>query len=433
MNKMIPKRYYVIFFVLVFCVMMILNFLTPMVSDDYAHYYGTEDIQPTKLGEIVYNMRNFRNEINGRVVSHFFVYVFLAIPRCIFRIVNAVVSAGIVIAFLRFFNDQWKAKSLMILLTCVFALWIFTPSFGEVYLWLTGSINYSWGLLFDLLLIYPFYCAYTGKQCRVLKKGNFIWRLLFLGFAFIVGAYSENGAIAAICVIAMLGLLLWINNRKLPLYLFSVFICACIGFCFLMTAPATLQGRTGGNIAEHIWFCRELSKKYMTVLWLIYLLLFGLAVFEKIDKRILLFTVILIFSSVLSIAVFVFAIYLPPRSFMIAVSFTILANCTLLSAVCKEKLSKAIILFLLPACTVFCVTFVKGCKDIVLLNHLQGVRETIIFESIENKQLDVVLPRFVTETDYSACPEEELSEDSQYWYNDLIARYYGLNTVTGMR
>ena len=43
-----------------------------------------------------------------------------------------------------------------------------------------------------------------------------------------------------------------------------------------------------------------------------------------------------------------------------------------------------------------------------------------------------MLPAFKTFTGYSACPREELSEDSTDWYNDLVARYYHVSTVTAL-
>ena len=432
MDKPVSRSCYIILCIVIFIVMLIFNCLTPMVSDDYAHYYGTNDIHAETLNAILQNMLSFRTEVNGRVVSHFCIYVFLALPRIIFRVFNALFSVGITVVISKFFIKQNNIKNLFIVLTCIFALWIFTPSFGEVYLWLSGSVNYSWGLLLDLLLIYPFFCAYTASTCDLFETNKTFKRFLYILLAIVVGAYSENGATATICVIALLGLLIWIKEKKLPVYLFILFICACIGYSFLMTAPATLHTRTGGDILEHIWYCRVLTKKYMTILWIVYIILLVIAIIEKVDIKIIFFTVILIIASVLSIAVFVFAIYLPPRSFMIAVSFTILANSCLLAEVWKEKLSKAMIIIPISVSIVFCVSFINGFKDIVLLNRLQHEREYIIEQSIEKEEFDVLLPRFVTETDYSACPEEELSQDRQYWYNDLIARYYGLNSVTCM-
>ena len=409
--------------------MFIFNLLTPMVSDDFAHYYGTEDEHPRSLSEILRNMVHFRTNINGRVVSHFFVYLFLSLPRIVFQLLNAVISCLVLFFMSRFFICKKNSKDLIVLVFSATAIWVFTPSFGEIYLWLSGAINYSWGLALDLLLIYPFFCAYLKRDCKILHHERYMFRICYLVLAFIVGSYSENGATATICVIGFLGLLIWIQEKKLPVFLFFVFLCTCAGYLFLLTAPATLNTRVGGDIREHIWYCRVLTVKYMTVLFLIYILLLVVAVISKVNKKVIVFSLIMIIASVLSICVFVFAIYLPARSFMIAVSFTILADSCLLSKLLERKQLRFLFVVPVTVSIAFCILFPRGTKDVIYLYNLQKERKDIIEETIDHNIYDVILPRFVTLTDYTACPEEELSDDSSYWYNELLARYYGVNSI----
>ena len=421
----------VIIFV-IFLMMLLFNFLTPMVSDDFAHYYGMEDEHVTTITGIVHNMVIFREKVNGRVVPHFLVYLFLLLPRTVFRFLNAAVSAFIPLLLSRYYRRDWELKILFLLLCSAFSIWFFTPSFGEIYLWLTGSINYSWGLALDLLLIYPFFCAYTGKPCRALAPGTSPQKILLPFLALIVGAYSENGGAAVLCVISLLGLLTWIRIKRFPLYLFTVFLCTCTGFLFLMTAPATLSTRAGGDIREHIWYCRLLTRKYMTALLIVYTFLLILAFLRKIERQILVFSFILVFAAGVSIVVFIFAAYLPDRSFMIAVTFTILAILCLLSELLNLSANR--FLYLLPAASLilFLWSFPSGAKDISLLHRQQVERELFFADAIAENRMDVSLPAFKTFTDYSACPREELSEDSTDWYNDLIARYYHVSSVTAM-
>ena len=57
----------------------------------------------------------------------------------------------------------------------------------------------------------------------------------------------------------------------------------------------------------------------------------------------------------------------------------------------------------------------------------------MIIENAKNAQETVAyIPRFVTNTDFTACPEEELSEDGSFWYNNLVANYYGIETVVAI-
>ena len=71
------NRLYCLVLLFAFAVMLIFNFMTPLSGDDFAHYFGAEDKHFSSLSDIFIGLRNLRNSINGRVVSHFFVYLML--------------------------------------------------------------------------------------------------------------------------------------------------------------------------------------------------------------------------------------------------------------------------------------------------------------------------------------------------------------------
>ena len=468
----------------VFAGMLAFNLLTPMASDDFAHYFGMEGEHVTTLPDILRNMKLFRAETNGRVMPHFWVYVFLALPREVFCCINAAVAVLIAILMRRYYADGNAGKNLLLLAGCISALWLFTPAFGEIYLWLTGAVNYSWGLAFDLTFLYPYYAAYVrgsgretekiekhGKSekkncrgneketeilqgsaanersrcekgncqrdeieteelqgCAANERGKMIRQSLFCVLAFITGAWSENGGAAVLCAAGLTGLLIWIRGKKFPKKLFTAYLFALAGFAFLMTAPAT-SGRAGGQMGENIWYLRVLVMKFLPVLAGIYVLLFILAVIVKTERRATEFSIILVIAAGLSLAVFVFAAYIPNRSFMIAVSFLTLADVILLSNVLQTRIGVAAAVIPLAAVILFGCKFPQGAKDIYDLHEMQIRREEIIREAKRTGEADVTLPRFVTQTDYPACPEEELSIDSKDWYNDVVARYYGVASV----
>ena len=117
---------------------------------------------------------------------------------------------------------------------------------------------------------------------------------------------------------------------------------------------------------------------------------------------------------------------------MIAVTFSVLAICCLIREIWNIKNNNFLLLVPIIAAFLFFFSFPKGFKDILYLNELQKDREMII-ENAKNAQETVAyIPRFVTNTDFTACPEEELSEDGSFWYNNLVANYYGIETVVAI-
>lgn len=438
----------VVLLLVVFALMLTFNLLTPMASDDYAHYFGMEGEHVTTLPEILRNMKLFRTETNGRVFPHFWVYVFLALPGEVFCVINAAVAVLIAFLMMRFYAEGTCWKDLLLLAGSLSAMWLFTPAFGEIYLWKTGSVNYSWGLALDLAFLYPYFRAYTdGKEtdtgmcaenanikrlrygCAVNESKNRICHILFCLLAFVTGAWSENGGTAVLCAGGLTGLLIWIKEKKFPGTLFAAYIFALLGFAFLMTAPAT-SGRTGTDISENIWYLRVLARKFLPVPAGVYALLFVLANIGKTEKKVTVFSAILVVAAGFSLAVFIFAAYIPNRGFMIAVSFLILADVILLSQMLRTRIGICTVVIPVMAILLFFCSFPKGAKDIYYLYEMQRQRESIIGTAMASGEREVTIPRFVTETDYPACPEEELSTDSSDWYNDLVARYYGLLSVT---
>ena len=80
----------------IFLLMLVLNFLTPMVSDDYAYCFSFVDWERIEsVGEIFPSMKMHREYANGRIVAHFFAQLFLLLPKAIFNVINALVTTAI--------------------------------------------------------------------------------------------------------------------------------------------------------------------------------------------------------------------------------------------------------------------------------------------------------------------------------------------------
>ena len=111
-----------------------LNLLTCLYADDYSYTYTfavTEGkYRISNLYELFLSQLNHYQVMNGRTVVH--TAAFVALGCLIYR------------------NGYGKSGELRpAVLFCVFALlWVVTPAFGESFLWLVGSCNYLFGILF---------------------------------------------------------------------------------------------------------------------------------------------------------------------------------------------------------------------------------------------------------------------------------------------
>ena len=71
---------------------LLFNHCTPYASDDYSYMFNFSDgSRITSLGQIFQSLtEHYMHYGNGRIISHFFVMLFLIGSKSVFNIVNAV-------------------------------------------------------------------------------------------------------------------------------------------------------------------------------------------------------------------------------------------------------------------------------------------------------------------------------------------------------
>ena len=89
-----------------------------------------------------------REITNGRVFTHGLVQLLLIHPKGLFNLLNAGNAVLLLLLFARHLEDR---RRLPLLAAAAALLFTFQPAFGEVSLWLTGAVNYSWGVSLFLL------------------------------------------------------------------------------------------------------------------------------------------------------------------------------------------------------------------------------------------------------------------------------------------
>lgn len=430
--KRITDRRIVAVLLLLFVVMLVFNFMTPLVGDDFAHYYGAEDRHFSSLGDMFTGMKFLRTNLNGRVVSHFFVFLFLCLPKAVFNFINAAVAAAIPYIMLRYFGkEETERRNLFLLCSGIVMMWVFQPAFGQTFLWLTGSCNYSWGLLLDLLLIYPFFCSYMGKRCFALDGGA-AGKLLLVLLALAVGAYSENGASGTVCACGLFWLLSWKKNRKCDAFLAAVLAVSLAGFCFLMLSPSELSGRTADgsvSLLKRIAAVVETVKGSCICLLAVYSALVFAAAASAVDRKTIAASAVLVLSGLVSTAVFAFAAYFPERSMMILVAFVILAVLILASELCNECCGRYLLTAAAGAlAAVFIFSFITGFGGIASL-WMQSRARAEAIAAARSTGSPARLKPYASSTAYAAASYEELSADEDNWYTDILEHYYGVEIL----
>lgn len=417
----------------VFLLMLLFTALTPLVADDYSYCFSWVDSgRITSPLQIPASMAVHRQLTNGRVIPHALVQLVLLAPKLLFDLLNA--GAAVLLLWLLggYTRDRTPGQRLLLALTAALLLFNEMPAFGQVALWLDGSVNYSWGIVVFLLFLRPYAAAWLGQaQKRSLPRD-----LGFLLLALIAGAYSENGSLATLFAAACLTLLCALRDRRLSWRPLLGLALGGAGYVFLMSAPAT-SGRGAGldfsALSKNFKHITELTRGELLPLFLLFAILLTLCLLAKADRKKLLLAGIFFLAGLGSLASFLFARYFVARHFCFTVYFTVLACLLLLSALLEKGRPTFPALTAAVMAVLFAFNLAQGGLDIAVTYKHFREREAAIHAALDAGQREVYLPVYESATGYSAPYQLlDLSPQPHDWPNCSLEDYYGIESIYGV-
>lgn len=420
----------------IFLLMLFCNFQTNLVADDYRYFFSFSDgSRITRLSDIFPSMAAHRVTMNGRLVPHFLVQLFLLLPLPLFKLLNAAFFTALV-WLIHTLACRGRKPRVLLLLSLFGALWVFQPDFGQVFLWLDGSVNYLWCAVLCLLWLLP-WCSHF--LCGRDIAGRAV--PLYCLFSLLLGAYSENSTVALVFM-ALLFLLLRKVFRREALFSASALwqplslAFLLLGFFFLIFTPGELGNKSAG-FALSVLFSNflETARMYFRFwpLLLAFALLYLLACRHGVGKDVRLLSLVFFGGSLAGHFVLTFALYCAGRSTYIAL-ILLLVSCALLFYELFESPCKPLLCALCAVCLGFTLYWgYVGIRDIRQTHADLSFNEQLICEAAANGETAVQLPRFYAATKYSALAGLPYldTEDVTAWENVAMAKYYGVETVIG--
>ena len=415
-----------------FAMMLLCNHWTDLIADDYRYCFSyADDTRIESVAQIFPSMAAHRQTMNGRVAPHFLVQLFLMLPKGVFDVVNALFFALLV----------WLLHELAVgkglpnpVLACVlfFAFWAFQPDFGQVFLWLTGSVNYLWCGVFSLVWLLPMVKSFREDQA----PGKAL-RVLYVLFSFPVGAYSENGTVAMVAMwLAFAAVDFFVYKRRPGLWKILALVSMLAGFAYMMSAPAeTVNKSAEMTISVLLSNFVETGRMYLRFwpLLVCFPLFYALALSRKVDLKTRLLALTLLFGSLAGQFVLTFAMYCAGRSMHIALVLLLAADAVLLAGIYDLRGRNVLIAALLVGMCFMARGWFVGLPDIRDTHALLQYNEDFIAQCAARGEREVELWRPYARTSWSAL--EGLSylntEDPDDWPNVYMAKYYGVDKVIG--
>lgn len=410
------------------------NILTDLCADDYGYFinFATKERIRT-VWEIFPSMAAHAHKMNGRLVAHFLVQLFLLLPLWIFKILN---TAAFMVQLVLIYKISGAGKKYgaAVFLAAFGMLWIFQPAFGQVNLWLDGSFNYLWSLMFGLAFLLPYIRVFNNQK----EIENKAAKILFVLLGFLAGAYLENASAAVIFAAAVLIILIKIYKKKrLPICYYLSAAASVCGYLFMMSAPAEHTNKSAEfafkTLLDNFVFALKIFKGF-AALFVIFALLLVLALLSRknIDKIILSLTFFV--SAMCSNFIMIFASYYPERCAFAPVVFLTASNALLLSVVLESayKVWPLCISAVLAAFTVYYAAI--GLTDIYRTHKAITANNEYIIECREQGILDIELPMVKAKTKYSVVNGLKYLDtgEREIWPNNSISKYYGINSVIGV-
>ncbi len=418
---------------IIFIFMLILNFITPLIADDYSYAMMRDNTPIQNIYDIIINQIGHYFNWGGRTVAHTIAQIFLALlGKNIFNIFNSLVYVLLIYLIYKLAKPKDEDRPILLLVIHLF-LWFVLPVFGQTCLWLIGSCNYLWTTLIILIFL-NFYKNIDFKKNSIKK----IFLMFILGL--IAGWTNENTSFGLLVI--TLGILIStkISNKKeeLPIWTISGFIGSLIGFLILILAP--------GNFLRNDEFANEYSivatlikrildatkgiTEYLFPLLLIVIILITILLYQK--KKIKPIILLYLTGSFFTIYSMALSPTFPERAWFGVIIFMIIPIINLLYDILK--LHKIFNFILTDLCIIFSIifvtTYIEAFQDILKLKITWDARIEYIEYQKDNNILDIEVGGFYTENKYNPNYQlADLSEKSSDWPNADISDYFNITSL----
>ncbi|WP_077867939.1 DUF3329 domain-containing protein, partial [Clostridium beijerinckii] len=432
--------------------MFILNYLTPLLVDDYSFGYinGTET-HIVSIKDIIYSMYNYYFTWGGRVWGEFYQQLFTLLGKPIFNVLNTIIYIVNTLLIYYACNEAKKAKvSLYIGINLL--IWFFTPNYGQVMFWLSGSSNYLW-LITPVLIMILIFRKYSINQDII--KNNLISAFIIFVLGILAGWANENASAGMLVILTLYIAYYYVNNISICRYIISGYIGSLIGFILLISAPGAYVRKAVEQSAVHTTIIFRLFM--ITYFWVAFVLgmfiilaivlFIGKRYFDLKKNNSIYQSVIFVMASIGSAYGMIASPTSPERTW-----FCIVVYLSISIGILYEKIDfevtdleeSTILMFRRIAVAVmliaFCNFWVMYLDAIMstyeVLNQTKAREQYILSEKLKGK-LDistvVISHKYPLLAHHDASYGlDDITPDPNYFSNKALCKYYGLNSIIGV-
>lgn len=426
----------------IICFLTYLNDLTPLFADDFSYSVSFVTKQPFhSVKEVLESQYLHYYSTNGRSVVHTLAQLLLWMGKPGLNLCNGIAFWGLCMMICYHAIGRFSRIRAVHLALVFGGLWFLTPHFGGSYLWVMGAANYLYSPLMILLYLIPYRQLFSRCK-RSEPAGPLFPAIWFLG-GILAGWSNENTCLALLAIQAAGILILVLQHRRIPAWVWTGLVGSVLGCALLFLSPAQAKrlAGAGGMGGPREWMDRLVLITKQAVRYLIVpalLFLAGMIRYlhrtRKDSGRLRLRELsagipALLFLLGTGIAVYsmVGSPFFPVWTWSSILAFSLIAALSIWHAAplpdskpLRHLLAAAALLLTGAAALRF--FSVKPELDRVRSEFRQ--REALIAEAAET-QSPLRVTRIHTDCTYSSYSLfEELSADPEIWPNTAVSNYY---------
>lgn len=237
---------------IIYLFLYLLNYLTPMsFGDDYVYAFiwpGQPMYNPLpeavervcSVGDILKSQWLHYFTGNGRAPAHLLVQFFIWQGKWLFNIFNSLIF---VLLVLEIYWISHKGKislddlQVRILYGIFFSLWVFTPGFNPVFLWICGACNYLWMAVLLLAFLLPYIRKFYDIGEEFGNGFFFCLKMFLLG---VLAGWTNENSVCWIALVLIVFLFVYRKYRGQESWMYSGFAGLVLGYLLLIFAPGNM-------------------------------------------------------------------------------------------------------------------------------------------------------------------------------------------------
>lgn len=271
------------FVIVVFIVFSVLNWLTPMVRDEYVYQFFIIK----GCGDITHPIHTFWEVILAQIDHFFYHYgriwaeiiyqsILCLAGKWLFNVLNPFFFCIYLFLIIKYALGRVSLSSMVVTVSLVF---IFMAVFQDFFLWMAGAVNYLW----TSVLVLWFLLVLRRHKDKSISRSS--WPLLLLG---VMAGWTHEGITIPLSVGLLAAAFIFksANRRSESLWMKVAFFAGAF-VCMLFSLQQE-QYLKNGSLADKFIFKWMIGMQTMQELYLIYLfiiLFLILAVIRKIRVR----------------------------------------------------------------------------------------------------------------------------------------------------